>query len=267
MMQKVTKFTGLMLTAGITASLLSACNPAQATIEITEAVTEPIVQEIAINQEHFPDEAFRVYVSATFDTNNDGVLDQGEIDEVTEIIVPEAGISSLQGLEYFTELTRLECNSNSLTQLNLSHNEKLQSVLCSGNQLTELDARACPELKYLVCNNNKLTSLDISGNQKLLSLQCVNNQLKALDISNNQELDMLTCELNSITELNLSANPHILDYLQEGSEVHDGVLYTAYRSAPLDDGSDGVRPCTFECDAEVSLITEPGSGGAEKVMD
>ena len=78
--------------------------------------------DVEINSTNFPDETFRNYVSTNFDTDSNGTLSDSEIANVTSISVQfdesynsQTGtangvkITSLKGIEYFTELTDLDC--------------------------------------------------------------------------------------------------------------------------------------------------------------
>ncbi|MBQ3347530.1 MAG: hypothetical protein IJG39_10625, partial [Synergistaceae bacterium] len=58
--------------------------------------------DVEINATNFPDDTFRSYVSSNFDTDDNGVLSDSEIEGVTTIDVNYSGVSSLQGVEYFT---------------------------------------------------------------------------------------------------------------------------------------------------------------------
>jgi len=107
-----------------------------------------ITDEVAISNTNFPDAVFRAYVSKEFDTNKDGYLSQSEINNVKEIDVEGANISSLIGLSYFTALEDLSCYDNNLTSLDISNNTKLI---------------------YLYCADNSIKTLDISNNPKLIS--------------------------------------------------------------------------------------------------
>ena len=73
---------------------------------------------VIINAENFPDEVFRSYVQTEID-DGDGVLSDDEIDGVDYIDVNSRGISSLKGIEFFTELETLECEDNLLPELNV----------------------------------------------------------------------------------------------------------------------------------------------------
>ena len=78
-----------------------------------------------------------------------GYLSYEEINAVTEIDVSNMGISSLQGIELFTNLKKLKCSGNNLTALDLTQLKNLTYLDCSDNQLTELDITQCPNLQTL----------------------------------------------------------------------------------------------------------------------
>ncbi len=86
-----------------------------------------------IDAVHFPDEAFRSYVDAHFDTVDDGILSAEEAAAVPEMDLSGMGIADLTGIAYFTSLTALSCNDNQLTSLDLSGNPALAELTCTGN--------------------------------------------------------------------------------------------------------------------------------------
>ena len=55
--------------------------------------------DVPIDEDHFPDEVFRTYVAENFDTDGDKTISESEAEIVTEICVPNMGISSLVGVE------------------------------------------------------------------------------------------------------------------------------------------------------------------------
>ena len=171
-----------------------------------------IKENVAINESNFPDEAFRNYVKGTFDLDIDFALSGAEIAAAKEIHVKEFGIKSLKGVEYFTELTKLDCGYNELTSFDVSANTKLEWLTCSGYTLTSLDVTHNPELTHLYCDRNPIGELDLRNNKKLTHLLCDSNQLKELDVSNNPALVRLQCTRNELTELDVSAN-HALEQL------------------------------------------------------
>ena len=160
---------------------------------------------ITINETNFPDKNFRDWLLKQ-DYGKDGVLTEKAINSTTLIDVDYQDISSLKGIEHFTALTKLECNDNQLTTLDVSKNTALVELLCGGNQLTALDVSNNTALEELQCYDNRLTTLDVSKNTALGLLWCSDNLLTALDVSNNTGLCILEFWGNQITTIDLSNN-------------------------------------------------------------
>ncbi|WP_298483781.1 leucine-rich repeat domain-containing protein [uncultured Ruminococcus sp.] len=138
------------------------------------------------------------------DTNSDDNLSVEEIAAVTSIDVQSKGITDLTGVEYFTALTTLNCNSNQLTSLDVSGFTALTTLYCHSNQLTSLDVSGCTALTRLDCYNTQLTSLDVSGCTALTKLKCYYNQLTSLDVSGCTALSYLECNNNQLQSLDVS---------------------------------------------------------------
>ncbi len=174
---------------------------------ITWEAYTPEIPGIPIDEEHFPDPNFRSYVAENCDPDGDGLLSEEERLAVTTINVSSRGLTSLEGVSLFPALTRLYCENNQLTALDVSQNPALEILSCYYNQLTALDLSQNPALTDLCCFNNQLTALDLSQNPALTVLWCDHNQLTALDVSQNPALTKLSCYNNQLTELDLSRNP------------------------------------------------------------
>lgn len=166
----------------------------------------PVSSGLAIDETNFPDANFRSYVLASFDSNGDEKLDDEEIANVKYINAPSKTISSLKGIEYFTELLELDCDNNQLTSLDVSKNTKLVKLICSKNALTSLNTSHNPLLKKLDIYNNKITSIDVSQNTELETLYIGRNPIETLNVKNNVKLMELQSELNNLTSIDLSNN-------------------------------------------------------------
>ena len=161
---------------------------------------------IRIDGDHFPNYEFRQYLKDKIDTDGDGHLNDTELN-IWDLEVTSQHIANLKGIEYFTNLRRLYCNDNKLTELDLSGNAQSQQVYCSSNKLEKLDLSGNSQMRIVECNDNEnLTTLNVSSNQYLRILRCRNNNLSELNLSNNRDLEILNCNNNKLSELNLSNN-------------------------------------------------------------
>ena len=165
--------------------------------------------DIAVNAETFDDELFRNWI---LDADNlggigeDGILTYEERKEVKSIDISRQGITSLKGIEVFTEIEELDCSRNNLTSLDISQNTRIKTLNCSYNLLTELSVENQTELNSLNCNFNRLESLDVSNKDKLRALSCEYNYINQLDITGNTTLEWLNIRNNLLTELHTETN-------------------------------------------------------------
>lgn len=128
------------------------------------------------------------------------------IEKVTSLTVSDKSLSDLSGIEYFVNLTRLDCQKNQLASLDVSNLTKLTALTCNDNQLTSLNVSSLTKLSILYCQNNQLTTLDVSQNTALWNLNCSNNRLSELDVANNPKLQTLSCANNRLTALDIEKN-------------------------------------------------------------
>lgn len=120
-------------------------------------------------------------------------------------------ITSLAGIEYFTNLETLDCMGNQLTTLDVTKLTSLMFLVCNDNQLAALDVTGLTSLKNLFCSGNQLTTLDVTGLTSLTDLECNGNQLVSLDVSTLEELEILWCHGNKMTALDITNNAYLGD--------------------------------------------------------
>ena len=212
-----------LLSAALAACMMLSVLPVGAFAAGTDTETENGVSaqadaavpegDIAINETNFPDQNFRDYVAGQWDTNHDNRFSPSEIAAAKWITCDNLWegqpIKSLKGIEYFTEIWELSCVYNDLTEIDLSHNTKLEYVNCHHNKLEKLDVSGLPLLKTFYCGQNKLQSIDVSKNKQLKDFSCTENPLNTLDVSQNTELEKLACVGNNLTELDVSKNKNL----------------------------------------------------------
>ena len=105
--------------------------------------------DVQIDEEHFPDSAFREAVTA-FDLDQDGKLSGEEIKK--------------------TEYLNIAKKGNQIEEIDFSRNIKMIQVSVSGCKIKDLDLRRYPDLWGFVCEGCGLTELDVSKNKLLDSL-------------------------------------------------------------------------------------------------
>lgn len=179
---------------------------------------------VSIDEEHFPDEEFRNCIKS-YDVDNDENLSSLEIASVINLNINDKNINNLDGIEYLTELSTLNCENNNLTILDLSNNTKLYSLICAGNDLTILDLSNNVELNYLNCVNNCLSSLILPQTEKLTNISCSNNNLDSIDVSYSPNIYYLECYNNNISELDITNCECLLAALHGTLDIQNGILY------------------------------------------
>ena len=175
---------------------------------------------------HFPDANFKNALvnskcvdltgddkgDADADLNNDGEIDVSEAIKCFRLLLKSKEIKNLEGIDYFKNLTHLNCYSNELTTLDVSNLTNLQSLHCHSNQLTILNVSGLINLKILHCDRNQLSHLDIKGLINLYRLYCHSNKLTKLDLTGLTSLSNLYCGSNELTSLDLRGLTN-LEYL------------------------------------------------------
>ena len=154
----------------------------------------------------FADPKFKTYLLENFDANSDGEISEDEALDVTEIDCSYMQITSLSGIEYFTNLTSLNASYNRIETLDLRNNSKLTEVDVMSNLLTSLHVEGLSALELLDCSSNKLAELNVTASKDLKVLNCSNNKLGALNVLDNKDLVELNCSNNTIAQLNLKNN-------------------------------------------------------------
>ena len=146
--------------------------------EVQDMELEP--EGIPIDEEHFPDEAFRDAV-ATRDLNENQYLSEKEREGGMLVV---NGAASLEGIGYFPTLENLTINQGAVAALDLHGFESLRCLSCPYGSLGYLDVSDCVSLQTLHVQNNQLSYLNVSGCPAIESIYFDNNPLfGTLDLS------------------------------------------------------------------------------------
>jgi Leucine-rich repeat (LRR) protein len=142
---------------------------------------------------------------ADADTNNDGEIQLSEALAVTKIDLFNQNLSSIEGIESFTNLTLLNAHTNNLTQVDVTSLVNLEILLVEQNQLTSLDITSNNQLVSLQCYGNSIQTLDLSQNELLKDLYCQHNELSQITFPVSSALELINARNNlNLNTLDLS---------------------------------------------------------------
>lgn len=177
-------------------------------------------EEGIVIEDTFTDEAFKSYVQKEADLDENGKLSEAELGVISTMDVSQLGIKEMTGIEYFTSLTELRCNDNSISSLNLQNNRKLTKLYCNNNKMGSLNVSNNTELTILECSDNLLGVLSIENCGLLKELYCRNNLLENLNISYASKLQILDCGNNTrMTVLNTGSNAVLKEVYCDGTAI------------------------------------------------
>ncbi len=157
---------------------------------------------VSVDEMNFPDDNFRAYV-LRFDLDNDGVLGAEELARVTEINVnarkwsDDQKIKSLEGVEFFSSLRKLDCAYNRLSMLDVRGCSQLETLACSSSGLRKIAVSDLASLQVLVAADNSLSNLDLSGCVSLVNIDVSINKLERMDVGFCTKLRVLNCGNNA----------------------------------------------------------------------
>ncbi|MBW9154356.1 Ig-like domain-containing protein [Clostridium estertheticum] len=196
-----TKVAGQFTFIGTLTMVDGIVNTNNVTASATLIVSMPTIDKTDITSK-FTDENFKSSVYSRIGKVAPSPILESDVKDIKSLDLSKDDVSSLNGIEYFTSLTNLNCSNNGLTTLDVSKNTALTSLDCQHNLLTTLDVNTA--LINLNCIYNKLETLDVSKTTALTSLDCRFNQLATLDV--NTALIDLNCSENKLITLDLSKN-------------------------------------------------------------
>ena len=149
--------------------------------------------------------------SFKIDSNNDNEIQVSEALLVNHLVLYNCGISNLSGLEYFINLTHLNCANNTISTLDLMPFTNLIGFDAYNNSLTSLTISNLSQLTNFSCNNNQITSLVVSNLPNLLVIRCNNNLLTTLEVNNLTNLNYLYCNNNLLSTLDTNNLIHLTE--------------------------------------------------------
>jgi len=170
------------------------------------------------------------------DANNDGEIQQSEAAQVSELMLASQEIAYFNGIDYFTNLVKLDCTNNGRTgtplgsgspiSLDLSTMSNLKTLIAPSNKFYlgigsftnleklninssagfsgTLDMTALTHLKYLTCDHSNITGLNLNGLVELDTLTASHNDIATIDLSQLAHLKLVDLSWSEVTSLDLS---------------------------------------------------------------
>ncbi|WP_091464396.1 DUF7619 domain-containing protein [Flavobacterium urocaniciphilum] len=194
---------------------------------------------------NFPDIVFKTKLKAwgnvkdingnnfVLDANNNGEIEVSEALNVYEIIASGSSggniFSDATGIQYFTNVKKINFSNNFLASLNVSNMVNLEELKCIQNQITSINLTGLLNLKKLECTYNRLTSLDLSNLNNLQIVYCSQNSILDLNISNLQNLQQLYAGSigsyipNRYEKITLTNLPSLVTLNCGGGALTDGI--------------------------------------------
>lgn len=166
--------------------------------------------EMPDNYLNIPDENFEaILIEKGIDS--DGIINQqmlkSDAETVTKLSLNGANINTLEGIEAFVNLKRLEADANNLTTLDLSNNILLDTISLTSNKLTKVEGlEKAKNLTWLSLSWNYFTEFTLN-NDNVKNFLIDHNDLISLEIANAPKLESAVLNLNQITDLNFSNSP------------------------------------------------------------
>lgn len=126
-------------------------------------------------------------------------------------------LDDLSGIENFTNLRRLTIDRQSLRNIDLSKNTKLEYIHIWNNKLISINLDGLENLERLELNGNKLESIDLSDSPYITHLRLAENFFSSYDLSSTPRVDYLVLKSNPLTQLSNLNDLTLLKYLYMGS--------------------------------------------------
>ncbi|MDW7695124.1 cadherin domain-containing protein [Flammeovirgaceae bacterium SG7u.111] len=132
---------------------------ASKTAKVTINVTD--LDDIAIPDANF---ITALLNNSSINTNGNSVIETAEASSFTGTIsAANSNIESVEGIEFFTNATRISLYGNSLTSIDLSSNTKVTQLLLESNKLKTIDVSMLSELTDFKAHSNELTTVNLAN--------------------------------------------------------------------------------------------------------
>ncbi|MEO9571859.1 MAG: T9SS type A sorting domain-containing protein [Polaribacter sp.] len=136
------------------------------------------------------------------DSNNDGEITYEEAQNFTgDLDLSEQNITSIAGLEAFTNVTSIDVSGNKLTDISYLFNTSITLFSKTTGKKRTVFKTNTTGIKILNASDNLLEEIDVSNIETLTNLNVSDNKLTYLNISNNANGILETLDVTGNTNL------------------------------------------------------------------
>ena len=231
----------------------------------TKESSNPVVDKTPVSFDG--NEAFMRICLEKYDLDADGVLTVYECENIKELDVSARNLSSLKGIENFTELETLFCYDNIISDIDLSTLKKLKYLYCNNSNVHNLNVLGCSELLILDAHYNFLETLDVSSCSKMFLLSiCFNPRFKEINLGSCKSLGTLYCQSCSLTGLDVSGCSHLIGLHCWGNQLTELKLEGCSNLMDLWCGDNNLFSVDLtDCPDKMQYISCPRNPGLMKV--
>ncbi len=173
------------------------------TVKMTANTDDTIL--VKIDSTGIPDTNLKTYIDDNYDIVDDDVIRAYETADVDYLDIHNMGITSLKGVEAFSNLGVLYCSNNNIKTADLRPFTKLRDFSCADNPLESVDLSANTKLSELTIKDTTLKKLDISNNVGLTEVFIHENpMLSEVIVGDKPRMEYLNIENNAIEDLDLT---------------------------------------------------------------
>lgn len=160
-----------------------------------------------------------ILLQSSVNRNKDQEIDVSEAMNFVNLDISNQNISSLLGIEAFSNLKHLDFSGNNVKVLDLSRNQNLELLVGDNNLLVYLEIRHNSKLRHISCRGNKLTFINLPDSDDLEYLKLSDNNLFQLDISALVGLTKLHISHNNLVHLNINNNTNLNEVLCDNNQL------------------------------------------------
>lgn len=154
------------------------------------------------------DPFLKAWLLVRYDSDNDDEISIAEGERISQIEITSNDVTSLNGIEYFPNLSKLHCQgtleeygpAGRLSHVDVSQNSRLSTLYLINNRIESIIFPEDNMLGTVEFNENKVREADMTKLTHATRISCSGNLFKELDFRGLSKLEELSCDTNRYLE-------------------------------------------------------------------